>query len=103
MVDGISDDPIRLLFVAFSNRTRLSILGQLSKQSLGAGDLAKALEISQRAVTHQLRFLEKAKLVERNGKGDKAIFCLADASSAVHADLLKCLPHCVPASRNERG
>lgn len=57
-------------FKAFSDKTRLRILAALVSAELCVCDIASLLNMSQSAISHQLRFLKQARLVKsrKNGK-----------------------------------
>ena len=58
------------LFRVFGDTTRIKILYALFESELCVGDLAQLLDVSQSAVSHQLRLLKASKLVKfrRDGK-----------------------------------
>ena len=47
------------LFKAFGDPTRVHILSLLLKQELCVGDIAEGVELSQSAISHQLRILKQ--------------------------------------------
>lgn len=51
-------------FKAFSDKTRLRILAALVSAELCVCDIASLLNMSQSAISHQLRFLKQARLVK---------------------------------------
>lgn len=61
-----------------SNRTRLKILTFLRDRDLCVHDLSALLEMSQSAVSHQLKELRNQKLVTRRREGRVAYYSLAD-------------------------
>jgi transcriptional repressor len=58
------------LFKVFGDLTRLRIMQELFNGPLSVGEIAKHLDMSQSAISHQLKYLKDANLVkgERNGK-----------------------------------
>lgn len=63
--------PLSELFKAFSDVTRLRILSALAQEEeLCVGDLAGKLEMTDSAISHQLKILKNAHLVKgiRDGK-----------------------------------
>ena len=55
------------LFKMFGDPTRAKILGCLQIRELNVGEIADVLNMSVSAVSHQLRVLRAAKLVNENG------------------------------------
>ncbi len=58
------------LFKVFGDSTRIKIICALFDTEMCVGDLAVLLNVSQSAISHQLRTLKQARLVKfrRNGK-----------------------------------
>ena len=56
------------LFRVFGDSTRIKILYALHDNELCVQDIANAVQLSQSAVSHQLRVLKDSKLVRREGK-----------------------------------
>ncbi len=65
------------LFKVFGDSTRIKILYALFESDLCVGDMAQLLNISQSAVSHQLKILKDAKLVKFRREG-KIIFYMLD-------------------------
>ena len=65
-------------FKAFSDKTRLRILTALVTQELCVCDIADLLEMSQSAISHQLRFLKQARLVKSRKSGKTVYYALCD-------------------------
>ena len=65
--EGVPDDEILYeladLFRVFGDSTRIKILYALHDQELCVQDIAGAVDLSQSAVSHQLRVLKDSKLV----------------------------------------
>ena len=63
-------DKIAELFKAFGDPTRVQILSLLQQQERCVGDIAEAVQISQSAISHQLRILKQMDLIKfrRDGK-----------------------------------
>ena len=57
------------LFKIFSDSTRIRILDILIKGELCVQDIADALEMTQSAISHQLRVLKQAHLVKSRRAG----------------------------------
>ena len=72
-IDNISDNvlsDLADLFKVFSDSTRMRIMYRLFDGPVNVGDIAESLDMSQSAISHQLRNLKENKLVksERDGK-----------------------------------
>lgn len=65
-------------FKLFGNPTRLKILSLLTMEDLCVCDLSETLNMSQSAVSHQLRILRERNLVKYNKEGKQARYSLAD-------------------------
>ncbi len=76
----LSDTPLQLaeLFRALSESTRIKILLLLLKEDLCVQHLAKAMEMNQSAISHQLRVLRAARLVKSRRSGKNTIYSLDD-------------------------
>ena len=66
------------LFKIFGDSTRVKILYALLEAELCVCDIAKLLEVSQSAVSHQLRVLKTSKLVKFRKEGKAVFYSLAD-------------------------
>ena len=66
------------LFKIFSDSTRIRILDILIKGELCVQDIADALEMTQSAISHQLRVLKQAHLVKSRRDGKTIYYSLAD-------------------------
>ncbi|NLV88516.1 MAG: winged helix-turn-helix transcriptional regulator [Tissierellia bacterium] len=66
------------IFKALSDPTRLKIIYILSKSSLCVCDIADLLDMSQSAISHQLRILRDLKLVKYKRDGKLVIYSLDD-------------------------
>jgi len=66
------------LFKMFGDSTRVKILYALLEAELCVCDIAKLLEVSQSAVSHQLRVLKSGKLVKYRREGKTMLYSLAD-------------------------
>ena len=64
------------LFKVFGDSTRIRILFVLFGSEVCVCDLAETLNMTQSAVSHQLKILKQAKLVRREGKS--VFYSLAD-------------------------
>jgi ArsR family transcriptional regulator, lead/cadmium/zinc/bismuth-responsive transcriptional repressor len=67
------------LFKALADQTRVRILAALARGELCVCDLADLLDMSQSAISHQLRILRGAKLVRFRRDGKNVFYSLDDA------------------------
>ncbi|HHP7230919.1 MAG TPA: ArsR/SmtB family transcription factor [Xenococcaceae cyanobacterium] len=65
-------------FSLLGDSNRLRILGVLARQELCVCDLAATLEMSESAVSHQLRTLRTMRLVSYQKRGRKVFYRLLD-------------------------
>lgn len=70
-------------FAIFGDMTRTRILYELWKEGRCVGDLAKALRMSDSAVSHQLRVLRENALVRTEREGKKMMYALSDEHVAI--------------------
>ena len=66
------------LFKMFADSTRIKILYALLEAELCVCDIASLLNVSQSAVSHQLRILKTGKLVKYRREGKTIFYSLAD-------------------------
>ena len=66
------------LFKMFGDSTRVKILYALLEAELCVCDIAKLLDVTQSAVSHQLRVLKSGKLVKCRREGKTMFYSLAD-------------------------
>ena len=66
------------LFKVFGDSTRIRILYTLFESELCVCDIAELLNMSQSAISHQLRVLKQAKLVKFRRDGKTIYYSLAD-------------------------
>ncbi len=66
------------LFSALSDPTRLRIISVLLEGEMNVGDLATQLEMTESAVSHQLRGLRHMKLVRSRKSGRQVYYALDD-------------------------
>lgn len=80
--NGIFDEEIVYdladLFKVFSDSTRIKILVALFEGELCVGDIAQSLNMSQTAISHQLRILKQNHLIKYRRQGKSMIYSLAD-------------------------
>lgn len=70
--------PLSKMFKGLGDPTRLKIIYVLSKSSLCVHDISHALDISQSAISHQLKILRDLQLVKFERKGKLVIYSLDD-------------------------
>ena len=67
------------LFKGFADSTRVHILSLLMlHQELCVNDIAEAVELSQSAISHQLRILKQMHLIKYRREGKNILYSLAD-------------------------
>ena len=67
------------LFKGFGDSTRIKILYVLFQSEMCVCDIAQLLNMSQSAISHQLRVLKQAQLVKYRREGKTVFYSLADA------------------------
>lgn len=70
--------PLSKMFKGLGDPTRLKIIYVLSKSSLCVCDISNLLDISQSAISHQLKVLRDLKLVKFEKQGKLVIYSLDD-------------------------
>ena len=80
--DDLPDDEalydLAELFRVFGDSTRIKILYALHDSELCVQDIADAVQLSQSAVSHQLRVLKDSKLVRFRREGKTVFYALDD-------------------------
>ena len=71
-------DDIAELFKGFADPTRVHILSLLARQELCVRDISEAVELSQSAISHQLRLLKQMHLIKFRREGKNILYSLAD-------------------------
>ena len=66
------------LFKVFGDSSRIKILFALFSHEICVCDLAESLNMTQSAVSHQLKILKTARLVKARRDGKQMIYSLAD-------------------------
>jgi len=66
------------LFTALSDPTRLRIISVLLEGEMNVGDIATQLEMTESAVSHQLRGLRQMRLVRGRKNGRQVYYTLDD-------------------------
>lgn len=67
-----------VFFGVLGDSNRWRILSALASQELPVGELAEAVEMSESAVSHQLRVLRTMRLVSYRKRGRNVYYCLKD-------------------------
>lgn len=81
MVDKYNEDDLYTLadlFKVFGDSTRIKILFVLFESELCVCDLSEKLNMTQSAVSHQLKVLKQNRLVKSRRDGKSIIYSLAD-------------------------
>ncbi len=71
-------DNIAELFKGFADATRVHILSLLIERELCVTDIAEAVNLSQSAISHQLRILKQMHLIKFRREGKNILYSLAD-------------------------
>lgn len=66
------------LFKGFADSTRVQILFLLAARELCVTDIAEAVDLSQSAISHQLRLLKQMHLIKFRREGKNILYSLAD-------------------------
>ncbi len=66
------------LFKVFGDSTRIRILFVLFEAEVCVCDMAQALQMTQSAISHQLKILKQSKLVKSRREGKSVFYSLAD-------------------------
>lgn len=76
--ERLTQERIAELFKGFADTTRVQILSLLLEKELCVGDIADAVELSQSAISHQLRLLKQMHLIKFRRDGKNILYSLAD-------------------------
>lgn len=79
LLDGPEAGRVAELFSALADPTRVRIVSLLAHTEMCVGDLCLVLDMSQPAVSHQLRVLRHLRLVSARKSGRHVFYTLADA------------------------
>ena len=80
-LDEISPDHLRNaaeLLKIFGDETRIRIIWRLFQNESNVSELAESLDLTQSAVSHQLRILRHARLVRYRREGRSTYYALDD-------------------------
>ncbi len=94
MKAGAAPAPIKTVFRALSDRTRLRILNLLRDGEVCVCDLVAVLGVPQPTASRHLSYLRKAGLVVARKEGLWCHYRLAPATRRFHELLLECLAQC---------
>ena len=78
MLDAAQANEVAELFKALADPTRVRIISVLAHAELCVGDLCLALEMSQPAVSYQLRILRTLRIVRSRKEGKHVFYTLDD-------------------------
>lgn len=83
VADRMADEEILMdvaeLFKVFGDSTRVRIICALFESELCVCDIAELLNMTQSAISHQLRVLKQARLVKYRRDGKSIFYSLADS------------------------
>ena len=71
-------EDIAELFKGFADATRVHTLSRLEVEELCVTDIAEKVELSQSAISHQLRILKQMQLIKFRREGKNILYSLAD-------------------------
>ena len=71
-------DKAALLFKAVGNLTRLKILNEINCQQSSVNEIARKLNMTQTAISHQLKVLKSRNLIKGFRKGKHIYYSLSD-------------------------
>ena len=69
---------LAVFFSTFGDATRIRILNALLKGEICVGDLANELDMTQSAISHQLKVLKASRLVKSRRDGKQIYYSLDD-------------------------
>ncbi|MGN0347285.1 MAG: ArsR/SmtB family transcription factor [Lachnospiraceae bacterium] len=78
MIDEEELADLAELFKIFGDTTRIRILAVLFESEVCVCDLAETLNMTQSAISHQLKILKQSKLVKSRRDGKSIFYSLAD-------------------------
>lgn len=73
VLDALAD-----LYKVFADATRVKILCALTQSEMCVGEISEFLDITQSAVSHQLRVLKASELVKSKRDGKNIVYSLGD-------------------------
>jgi DNA-binding transcriptional ArsR family regulator len=78
LVDATTASDVAELFKALADPTRIRIISLLAHTEMCVGDLCLALEMSQPAISYQLRILRTLRIVRARKEGKHVFYTLDD-------------------------
>lgn len=66
------------LFKVFGDLTRIRIINALFEKEMRVGEIVEVLDMTQSAISHQLRVLKRARLVKNRKEGKEVYYSLDD-------------------------
>jgi DNA-binding transcriptional ArsR family regulator len=78
LLSGASVAALAETFKVLGDVTRVRILDAISRAELCVGDISELLDVSESAVSHQLRLLRGARLVRPRRAGQQIFYSLDD-------------------------
>jgi len=78
LLQGTTSSRLADLFSALSDPTRLRIISVLLEAEMNVGEIAAQLEMTESAVSHQLRGLRYMRLVRSRKNGRQVFYSLDD-------------------------
>ncbi|WP_312982478.1 ArsR/SmtB family transcription factor [Leuconostoc falkenbergense] len=70
---------LETIFKLLGNRQRLTILELLRERAYSVSEIIAILDMEQSAVSHQLKLLREAQLVQTKRQGREILYCLSDS------------------------
>ena len=77
-ISQTNSDCLAKLFKVLSNNTRIDILCFLKKKESPVNEIAKGLNLSQSAVSHQLKYLKEAEIIKSRREGQLIYYSLVN-------------------------
>ena len=77
-LDETTADRLAEVFKVFGDNTRIKVLWLLLDKEFCVYDIAEALDMTQSAISHQLRTLKQARLVKARRDGKNTFYSLDD-------------------------
>ncbi|EEJ41820.1 ArsR/SmtB family transcription factor [Leuconostoc mesenteroides] len=91
------------IFKLLGNKQRLIILELLRERSYSVSEIINSLGMEQSAVSHQLKLLREAQLVETEKRGREVLYGLSDSHILILLDnALKHVSHTITVNINDR-
>jgi ArsR family transcriptional regulator, arsenate/arsenite/antimonite-responsive transcriptional repressor len=90
----VASNLVDRMFRAFSDPTRLRILGLLLQGELCVCDIVNTLRMPQPTISRHLAYLKDSGLVEARREGLWMHYKLTPAETASHSKLIECLSCC---------